>query len=109
MKSLLARGLAETAPLWADVRVGYHWVQQVADILRNEAQRVGTAVRRRLGGLLGAMTRYQDAAGTLAPALVHFRKVTQQRFALVALEQSRCHIQHRFVEVGHEQTPGFRP
>jgi len=69
--------LEETAPLWADVRVGYHWVQQVADILRNEAQRVGPAVRRRLGGLLGAMTRYQDAAGTLAPALVHFRKVTR--------------------------------
>jgi hypothetical protein len=77
LKSLLARGLEETAPLWADVRVGYHWVQQVADILRNEAQRAGTAVRRRLGGLLGAMTRYQDAAGTLAPALVHFRKVTR--------------------------------
>ena len=77
MKSLLARGLEETAPLWADVRVGYHWVQQVADSLRNEAQRVGPAVRRRVGGLLGAMTRYQDAAGTLAPALVHFRKVTR--------------------------------
>jgi hypothetical protein len=28
-------------------------------------------------GLLGAMTRYQAAAGTLAPALVHFQKVTR--------------------------------
>ena len=34
-------------------------------------------VQRRLGGLLGAMTRYQAAAGTLAPALAHFRKVTR--------------------------------
>jgi hypothetical protein len=77
LKSLLERGLTETAPLWPDVRVGYHWVQQVADILRNEAQLAATAVRRRLGGLLGAMTRYQGAAGTLASALVHFRKVTR--------------------------------
>jgi hypothetical protein len=69
--------LEETAAFWADVRVGYHWVQRVADILRNEAQLATTAVQRRLGGLLGAMTRYQDAAGTLASALVHFRKVTR--------------------------------
>ena len=77
MKSLLERGLEGTAALWSDVRVGYHWVQQVADILRNEAQLAATAVRRRVSGLLGAMTRYQDAAGTLAPALVYFRKVTR--------------------------------
>ena len=77
LQSLLERGLKETAPLWTDVRMGYHWVQQAAHILRNEAQLAGTAVRRRLGGLLGAMTQYQAAAGTLAPALVHFRKVTR--------------------------------
>lgn len=77
LKALLERGLEATAPLWSDVRVGYHWVEQVADILRNEAQLAGTAIRRRLGGLLGAMTRYQAAAGTLAPALVHVRKVTR--------------------------------
>ena len=77
MKSLLERGLEETAAIWSDARVGYHWVQQAADILRNEAQLAATAVRRRLSGLLGAMTRYQAAAGTLAPALVHFRKVTR--------------------------------
>jgi hypothetical protein len=77
LKSLLERGLEETAALWSDVRVGYHWVQQVADILRNEAQLAATAVRRRLGGRLGAMTRYQATAGTLAPALGHFRKVTR--------------------------------
>jgi len=34
-------------------------------------------VQRRLGGLLGAMTRHQAAAGTLAPALGHFRTVTR--------------------------------
>jgi len=57
--------------------VGYRWVQQAAHILSNQAQHEVLTVQRRLGGLLGAMTRYQAAAGTLAPALGHFRKVTR--------------------------------
>jgi hypothetical protein len=35
-------------------------------------------VQRRLGGLRRAMTRYQAAAGTLAPARGHFRQVTRR-------------------------------
>jgi hypothetical protein len=70
--------LEATAALWSAVRVGYHWGQQAADILRNEAQLAATAVRRRLSGLLGALTRYQATAGTLAPALGPFRKVTRR-------------------------------
>jgi hypothetical protein len=76
LKSLLERGLEDTADLWPDIRVGYRWVHQVAHVLSNQDQRETLTVQRRLGGLLGAMTRYQTAAGTLAPALVHFRKVT---------------------------------
>ena len=49
----------------------------MAHIRSNQAQREASTVQRRLGGLLGAMTRYQAAAGTLAPALEHFRKVTR--------------------------------
>ena len=77
LKSLLARGLVDTAALWPDVRVGYRWVHQVAHVLSNADQREALTVQRRLGGLLGAMTRYQTAAGTLAPALMHFQKVTR--------------------------------
>ena len=77
MRSLLKRGLADTAALWPDVRVGYHWVHRAAHILTNQDQREALTVQRRLGGLLGAMTRYQRAAGTLEPALMHFRKVTR--------------------------------
>ena len=40
-------------------------------------QHEALTVQRRLGGLLGAMTRHPAAAGTLAPALGHFRKVTR--------------------------------
>ena len=77
LQALLARGLMDTADLWPDVRVGYRWVQQAAHILSNQDQREAFTVQRRLGGLLGAMTRHQAAAGTLAPALEHFRKVTR--------------------------------
>jgi hypothetical protein len=77
LQSLLARGLVDTADLWPDVRVGYRWVHQAAHILSNQDQREALTVQRRLGGLLGAMTRHQAAAGTLAPALGHFRKVTR--------------------------------
>jgi hypothetical protein len=63
--------------LWPDVRVGYRWVHQAAHILGNENQLEETAVKHRLGGLLGAMARHQATAGILAPALEHFRKVTR--------------------------------
>ena len=77
LQGLLARGLRATAPVWPDVRVGDRWVQQAAHILSNQDQHEALTVQRRLGGLLGAMTRHQAAAGTLAPALGHFRKVTR--------------------------------
>ena len=76
LQVLLQRGLVDTAALWPDVRVGYRWVHRAAHILSNHDQHDALTVQRRLGGLLGAMTRYQTTAGTLAPALVHFRKVT---------------------------------
>ena len=69
--------MTTTAFLWPDVRVAYSWVHRVAQVLTNESQLAGAAVQRRLRGLVGALTRYQTAAGTLAPALDHFRKVTR--------------------------------
>jgi hypothetical protein len=77
LQSLLERGVVDTADLWPDVRVGSRWVHQVAHVLSNQDRREALTVQRRLGGLLGAMTRYHTAAGTLAPALRHFRQVTR--------------------------------
>jgi hypothetical protein len=77
LKALLARGVGDTAAVGPEVRGGYRGVQQVAPILSNEDQREALTVQRRLGGLVGALTRYQTAARTLAPALRHFQKVTR--------------------------------
>jgi hypothetical protein len=78
LQGLLARGLRDTAEVWPDGRGGYRWVHQAAHILRNPDQHEALTGQRRLGGLLGAMTRPQAAAGTLPPALEHFRKVTRR-------------------------------
>lgn len=77
LKTLLRRGLTDTADLWSDIRTGYRWVQRAAAILSNDAQHHATTVKRRLGGLLGAMTHHQATAGMLAPAVAHFHKVTR--------------------------------
>jgi hypothetical protein len=44
----------------------YGWVQRAAHILHHEDQRGEAAVKRRLHGLLGAMTRHQARAGSLS-------------------------------------------
>ena len=48
-----------------------------ARILGNAEECDGTGVRRRMRGLLGAMTRWQQQAGELQPAVAHFLKVTR--------------------------------
>ena len=47
-----------------------------AHILGTEGSNAAT-VRRRLGGLLGAMARHRDKAGRLASAVSHFLKVSR--------------------------------
>jgi hypothetical protein len=55
----------------------YGWVQRAAHILNNKDQLGEAAVKRRLQGLLGAMTRHQARAGSLTPAVDHFLKVSR--------------------------------
>ena len=69
--------MTETASLWPDVRVASHWGHRAAHVLTHADQLPGTPVKRRLGGLLGAMTRHRAAAGRLTPALPHFLKVSR--------------------------------
>jgi hypothetical protein len=58
------------------VQVTYGWVHRAAHSLNNEDQRSEAAVKRRLQGRLGAMTRHRATAGTLAPAVAHFLQVS---------------------------------
>ena len=76
LQTILQRGLNDTASLWPDVQVTYGWVQRAAHILNHEDQLSEATVKQRLHGLLGAMTRHRAKAGTLAPAVDHFLKVS---------------------------------
>lgn len=69
--------MSETAALWEPVQRAYAYVQQAASILANPEHVSAAQVRRRLGGLLGAMQRWQNLTGTLQPAIAHFHKVTR--------------------------------
>jgi hypothetical protein len=74
---LLVVALTATAPLWPPLRVAYAWVWQAAHLLGENGPGVAAAVRRQLGGLLGAMTRHRRLAGALASGLEHFVKVSR--------------------------------
>jgi hypothetical protein len=69
--------LAATAPLWPPVRAAFAWVWQAARLLGVDGPGEAAAVRRRLGGLLGAMTRHRGSVGALASGVEHFVKVTR--------------------------------
>jgi hypothetical protein len=76
LQTLLARGLAATASLWPDIQTAYGWVHQLAQVLANGEQRTADELRQRVTALLAEMADQQTAAGSLAEALAHFRKVT---------------------------------
>ncbi len=59
------------------MRRAFGWVRRAAEVLANDPGGSGAAVRRRLGGLVGAMGRHAGVAGRLAPAVGHFVKVTR--------------------------------
>ena len=77
MQSLLSGGLSATAALWVPVEAAYDWVFRAAAILANVAGLTGAAVKASYRGLLGAMARHGERAGSLGGALAHFRKVTR--------------------------------
>lgn len=52
-------------------------MHRVAYVLSNADERGASEVMHSLRGVLGAMARNQAKAGTLAPALARFRKVTR--------------------------------
>jgi len=62
--------------MWPAIRLAFAWVHLAAHILGVTGSDAVTA-RKRLGGLLGAMTRHKDKVGSLTSAVEHFLKVSQ--------------------------------
>ena len=77
MQGLITGGLEQTAALWPDIERAYPWVHKAAHILNNHDAEDAAPVQRRFDGLVGAMTRHRDCAGSLSDAVKHFCKVTR--------------------------------
>jgi hypothetical protein len=77
LRTLLTGGLEATAALWEPVEAAYDWVFRAAAILANVTGRSGSAVKASYRGLLGAMARHAQGAGSLSGWLGQFRKVTR--------------------------------
>ena len=70
-------GLTGTEKLWPPIRQAYAWLHQAAHLLANAEQRDVETLKQEYQHLLETMTQQQDVLGGLAPAVAHFRKVTE--------------------------------
>ena len=100
---MIGRALERTAALWPDVEYAYRFVHAVAHWLGNPHEESAAMVRRRVNGVLGAMQRYRDKAGTLAGAFAHFQKVTRSyrpglfhTYAVPDLPRTNNDLEQRF-------------
>lgn len=107
---MLQKGLGATAGMWPGIRRGYGWVHQAARILKNEPGTPGPSVRRRLGGLLGAVRRHRPGRGKLAAAAGHFLKVTASYwpglfhcFDVPDLPKTNNDLEHLFGSARHHE------
>jgi hypothetical protein len=73
----LRSGLEATAALWPSIALMYAWVWRAAHVLGENGPNNASAVRRQLGGLLGAMVRHGVMLGALAGAAAHFVRVSR--------------------------------
>jgi hypothetical protein len=110
LRVLLRKGLDETSSLWPDVRVGFAWVHRVAHVLKNAGERSAPEVSRSLGALLAAMARHREKAGTLAPALKRFHKVTRSYrpglfhcYSVEGLPRTNNDLEHFFGSSRHHE------
>jgi hypothetical protein len=115
LKSIIEKGLVQTAMLGPDIRTADRWVHQAAHLLANDTQLDEARVKRRLQGLLGAMRCHRLNAGALAPAVDHLRKVTRSSwpglflcYRLAGLPRTNNNLEqffgaHRYHE---RRTPG---
>ena len=76
MKRAIDKGLQATAALWPPIVLAFGWVHQAASILGLEGVS-GSGIRKKLGGLWGAMRRHRATAGSRQGAVNHFVKVSR--------------------------------
>ncbi|MCW2241959.1 hypothetical protein M2351_006604 [Azospirillum canadense] len=110
MRALIRRGLARTAALWPDVRETHRWLHAAAHILGNPARHPAATVQARYDRLITAWSTRRERAGTLAPAVDHFLKVTASDrpglfhcYAVSGLPRTNNDLEHLFGSHRHHE------
>lgn len=103
MGALLRRGLSATAALWPPIRTAYGWVHQAAHVLGNAEGHAAPEVQQAFAAILANMAAEQPRLGSLAPAIAHFRKVTNSYgphlfhcYTVPDLPRTTNHLEHFF-------------
>jgi hypothetical protein len=76
LQRLVQAGLTATENLWPAIQQAYVWVHKAAHLLANAEQRDADTLKQEYQQLLATMVQQQDLLGALAPAVLHFQKVT---------------------------------
>lgn len=103
MRGLIEHGLQQTAALWPDIERAYQWIHRAAHILNSHEDTDAATVQRRFNGMVGAMARHRDRAGSLSGAIDHFGKVTRSYrpglfhcYAVPDLPRTNNDLEHEF-------------
>jgi hypothetical protein len=103
LRALIEHGLEQTAALWPDIERAYQWIHRAAHILNNHEGEDATTVQRRFNGMVGAMARHRDRAGSLSNAIDHFGKVTRSYrpglfhcYGVADLPRTNNDLEHEF-------------
>lgn len=68
--------MSATAAAWPEIERAYGWVHRAAHLLANHDDQDADGVRAAYQALVTEIDQQRVTAGTLAPALDHFLKVT---------------------------------
>ena len=76
LRAAVRQALEVAGAAFAPLFLAFGWVHRAAHIL-GQVELRGAAVRKQLGGLLGAMRRHRASVGALGSAVDHFLKVSR--------------------------------
>lgn len=96
--------------MWPDVRETHRWLRAAAHILGNAAGHAAAVVQARYGRLTTAWAKRRDKAGSLAPAVDHFLKVTASYqpglfhcYGVPGLPRTNNDLEHLFGSQRHHE------
>lgn len=110
LKHLVAKGLEQTALLWASIRVAADWLHQAAHLLSEDLLLTSLERQQQLRHLLQTMQQQKAMVGSLEAGIEHFLKVSDSYWAglfhtyeIEALPRTNNDLEGSFGQLRHHQ------